>query len=189
MLAVSNGELASLGSYAGRILLGAIFLQAGVQKLRHRVELGGVVANYRILPARWVPPFSLVLPWAELALAIALWFGPAAAGAVCAGVLLIVFCVAVAINLARGRTHIDCGCFQSSLRQTLNPRILMRNATLLMIAASVAVIGNTTATPLLVKVVAGSFGGMCFALYLAMNELLVQGLPVPELPSLKAKMT
>jgi hypothetical protein len=189
MLAVSNGELASLGSYAGRMLLGAIFLQAGVQKLRHRVELGGVVANYRILPERWVAPFSFVLPWAELVLAILLWFGPAAAGGVCASVLLTAFCVGVAINLARGRTHIDCGCFQSSLRQTLSPRILLRNATLLAIAAAVAVIGDTTTTPLLVKVVAGCFGGVCFALYLAMNEVLVQGLPVPELPSFKAKMT
>jgi hypothetical protein len=38
------------------------------------------------------------------------------------------FAAAMAINIWRGRRHIDCGCFQSALKQTLSWTLLARNA-------------------------------------------------------------
>lgn len=186
-------ELAAVGSRAGQLLLGAIFLYAGVQKLRHSGEWRGVVASYRILPEPLVAAFSWLMPWAEVVIAAALCSGHAVStAAVCAGGMLLMVSAAVAINLARGRSYIDCGCFQSSLRQTLNARLLVRNGALWVLAIVIAALGyrgyrgDRGAVDLPVTVVALSFAAVCFVLYMALNELLVQTRPAPALPSLKA---
>jgi len=122
--------LLALSSFAGRVFLSATFIQAGLQKIRHRELLPGVISNYRILPETLVPAASWLLPPLELVVGIAL-LGPSSWSALVAGGLVALFGVALAINLARGRTHIDCGCFQSGLRQELGWELLGRNAILL----------------------------------------------------------
>ena len=47
-----------------------------------------------------------------------------------AAALLLLFAAGMGINLARGRRHIDCGCFQSALKQTLNWKLVIRNIAL-----------------------------------------------------------
>jgi hypothetical protein len=57
-----------------------------------------------------------------------------------AAILLVLFAAAMAINIWRGRPHIDCGCFQSALKQTLSWTLVARNAGLaLLLAVPVAV--------------------------------------------------
>ena len=51
--------------------------------------------------------------------------------------LLTIFSGAIAINLARGRTNIDCGCFGPALRQELSGWLLLRNLFLMILAAVV----------------------------------------------------
>src|SRR6202011_4990388 len=51
--------------------------------------------------------------------------------------LLTIFSGAIAINLARGRTNIDCGCFGPALRQELSGWLLLRNIFLAIVAAAV----------------------------------------------------
>jgi hypothetical protein len=180
-----GGDLVSIGSLAARVLLGAVFFQAGLQKVRHHREWGGVVANYRVLPSWLVPAFSYCLPVGEIALGATLWLGQGAIGGAavaCAGVLLVLFSGAVGVNLIRGRAQIDCGCFQSSMRQSLSGWLLVRNGALVAIAAGVLVAGAMTPA---VPVVATSFGGVLFVLYLAFNEIFVQSrrpLTLPALP-------
>ena len=48
-------------------------------------------------------------------------------GAALAIALLVMFALAMAINLVRGRTEIDCGCFKSGLRQTVSGWLVGRN--------------------------------------------------------------
>jgi hypothetical protein len=110
-----------------RVLVALVFLTAALGKLRHRLEFQGVVANYRLLPEFAVPAFALVLPFLEAIVAAALLFARSSWPAVGAAVLLILFAVAMAINILRGRRHIDCGCFQSALKQTLNWILVARN--------------------------------------------------------------
>lgn len=96
-----------------KMFLALVLVAAAVPKLRHPDEFLGVVANYRILPSALVAPFAALLPWIELACAVAL-FIPATsvlAAGVAAG-LCASFALALAINIARGRTHIDCGCLR-----------------------------------------------------------------------------
>jgi uncharacterized membrane protein YphA (DoxX/SURF4 family) len=183
--------LMSLGALAARVLLGAIFLQAGVQKLRHYEEWEGVVGNYRVLPFRLVPAFSRSVPVIELGLAATLWFGQGpmatagATGSAAAAILLGFFSVAIGINLARGRSHIDCGCFQSALRQQLSLSLLVRNGLLILIALTAFSGAAGRSLPTLTLAMAACLGGVCFVLYLALNELVVRSRPTLTLPSLR----
>lgn len=93
------------------LFLGLVLVTAALPKIRHADEFQGVVANYRLLPTFLVMPFARLLPWIELACAVALlvpvWRETAAW--VAAG-LFMMFSLGLAINVGRGRTHIDCGC-------------------------------------------------------------------------------
>jgi len=124
-----------------RVLIALVFLSAALGKIRHRLAFEGVVANYRLLPEIAVPAFALLLPLVEAAIAGALLFAPPFWPEAGAALLLVVFAAAMAINILRGRRHIDCGCFQSALKQTLNWTLVVRNAglaMLLLVPATVA---------------------------------------------------
>jgi hypothetical protein len=114
-----------------RTLVALVFLSAAVGKMRHWLALQGVIANYRLVPQALVAPIAYLLPPVEAALAIWLlsgWAAPSAAAG--AAGLLCVFAVAMAVNLSRGRRDINCGCFQSALRQTLSWALVWRNVSL-----------------------------------------------------------
>jgi hypothetical protein len=104
--------------------------------MRHWTAFAGVIANYRLLPESLIAPVAYLLPPAEalLALALAADLGSAWASTTAAA-LLLVFAVAMSINLRRGRRSIDCGCFQSALKQTLSWRLVVRNIALAALAA------------------------------------------------------
>jgi uncharacterized membrane protein YphA (DoxX/SURF4 family) len=98
-------------SMLASLFLGLVLVTAALPKIRHADEFQGVVANYRLLPSFLVMPFARLLPWIELTCAVALlvpaWRETAAW--VAAG-LFTMFALGLAINVGRGRTHIDCGC-------------------------------------------------------------------------------
>lgn len=120
-LAVAGGS-ASVG-------VGLVFLTAGIAKLRSHRIFPGVVANYRLLPQALVAPVAACLPYVEFIVGAGLLAGlslmtlPAVA-------LLLVFAAAMAVNIARGRAHIDCGCGRSELRQPLSWTLVVRNVAL-----------------------------------------------------------
>jgi hypothetical protein len=110
-----------------RVLVGLIFVTASFGKFRHPLVFRGVVANYRLLPEAAVTAVALLLPPVEIAVAAALLFAPSSWSSLCAAALLTLFAVAMGINVQRGRRHIDCGCFQGALKQTLNWILVARN--------------------------------------------------------------
>lgn len=121
---------------AAAVGTGGVFALAGVDKLRHRALVAGVIANYRLLPAPLVDPVAGVLPWIECGLGFGLiasgisGFAPLRWLALPAAALLLLFAAAMAINIARGRRHIDCGCGHGALRQQLAPALVVRNVLL-----------------------------------------------------------
>jgi len=122
---------------ATRTLVALVFLAAALGKMRHWLAFQGVLANYRLLPERLIAPVAYLLPPAEAALALWLATGFATASAsLAAASLLLLFAAAMGINLLRGRRSIDCGCFQSTLKQSLSWRLVVRNVAI----ASFAVI-------------------------------------------------
>lgn len=120
-------------------LLALVFLQGAASKLAAPDEFLGVVNNYRILPGVLTSPFARALPFIELAAGSGIVFGATRPyGVGLAVALLAMFCIAMAINLARGRTEIDCGCFKSAFRQTISVWLIARN--LVLAAAALALL-------------------------------------------------
>jgi len=131
LMLTTMGEL-GLGilGRTGAVVAGLVFLQAAIAKLRHRALLEGVIANYRLLPSALTGPAALLLPPVELALGTALLLSAHWLAALGAMALLLVFAAAMAINIRRGRSQIDCGCGRSQLRQPLSWLLVGRNVAL-----------------------------------------------------------
>ena len=66
---------------------------------------------------------------AAVALAVARAWGLAGAAA-----LLALYAAAIAVNLARGRRHLDCGCAGPALRRPISGWLVVRNLVLVAIA-------------------------------------------------------
>lgn len=160
---------------AARVLGTLVFGTAWVGKLRHYDEFVAVVSNYRLLPQRlathaaWLVVALEMLVTVSLASSIDLQIG--AVLAICA---LSTFAAAMMINLARGRSHIDCGCFQGTLRQKLSPAYIARNM-LLAIALTPLLVPNVEATTWLQILNGLATGAVLFVLYLAFDRLLALG--------------
>lgn len=122
---------------AVRIAAALIFFTAAVGKMRNWRTFEGVVANYRLLPGPLARVVAWLLPPTEVSLAVALLCG-VPGSELAAGALLSVFGAAMAINLWRGRTHIDCGCFDATLRQPLRWALVLRNAVLVVMLVAAA---------------------------------------------------
>lgn len=109
-----------------RLYLGGVFVYASVYKIGYAAEFAETVASYQIVPALAVNAVALVLPWLELICGAMLVLGVRVrtVSAILAA-LLVVFCVAVAINLVR-ETPIDCGCFHA-LEERMTWKTLVRD--------------------------------------------------------------
>lgn len=161
-------ELLGAASVAGRICVGLVFVLAAVQKSRHWRIFSGVVANYRLLPNVLVNPVAMLLPPVEMAVGLVLLsaqFRPF--GALAALALLGLFAAAMAINLTRGRSQIDCGCGHSILKQDLRWVLVVRNAGLAALLLPSLVFTGTVSMPMAFSGVAAGAG--FFLLYLLLN--------------------
>ena len=97
-----------------RLVVGAVFVYASLDKIMHPDGFAKAVYNYKILPASLVNITALFLPWLELLTGAALILGTKVKGAsLIISAMLVVFLVAVTATLVRG-ISIDCGCFTSS---------------------------------------------------------------------------
>ncbi len=97
-----------------RVLCGALFLYSGFFKVLDMEGFGRVVDMYAMLPSALVPYVAIVLPSLELILGALLAAGYRIRAASCLSMLLmVVFTVAIMVNIARG-ANFECGCFELS---------------------------------------------------------------------------
>jgi uncharacterized membrane protein YphA (DoxX/SURF4 family) len=109
--------------------LALLFASAGVHKLRNGPRFTAALAEYHLLPTHWTPALARALALLEILLAAALLLPLSRPGAgVLAAALLTLYAGAITINLARGRSYIDCGC--GDRPQLLSPWLLLRNGLL-----------------------------------------------------------
>jgi len=150
--------------------LALIFGASGFLKLRDPELFAASVANYDLLP-RWAEgPFAWTLPIVEIAAAVGVLFpSTRALAATALAPLLAVFSAAIAINLARGRADIDCGCFGPALPQELSGWLVARNLALMIVAAAAAIPASARQIEWLdlVTIVMGT--ATCAVLYLSAN--------------------
>ena len=141
-----------------RLFLALVFIVAGLAKL---ADLAGSRQALRDFgaPAALARPFGVLLPLAELAVAVAL-LPPASAwwGSLGALALLLVFVVGIGYNLARGRTP-DCHCFGQLHSAPAGWPTLIRNLILAALAGLVVGLGPQYPAPN----VLGWFGALALA--------------------------
>jgi putative oxidoreductase len=116
------------------IVLGALFVYAGVQKHFHPREFAEAVLAYQLLPQSLVGLTAAGLPWVEIAAGLFLIFGIKKRS--CLQVLVLLsggFLVVMMVTLARG-LKIDCGCGLFFQRQ-VGPGPLLEDALFLLAAA------------------------------------------------------
>ena len=92
-------------------VLGAIFIAAAWPKIQEPPDFAHMICNYKIIPGSLVNLLGIYLPWLEAITGVALILGVLRRASLLAiGGMLIVFIVALGINLARDHA-VDCGCF------------------------------------------------------------------------------
>jgi Methylamine utilisation protein MauE len=123
-----------------RAALSLLLVAAAIHKVRDLRTFRATLAEYRLLPAPTVNVGAAGIAAAELALAVGLHIAPREA-LVGTAALLVVYAGAIAINLARGRRDLDCGC--GGARRTISGELVARNMTL----AALAVAGLLPPSP------------------------------------------
>ncbi len=97
-----------------RLIMGAIFITAAMDKIFHPVAFAQVIFNYQLLPDFLINVCAIIVPWLEFILGFSLMIGLWLPGAVVlVNVLLLTFLSALVFNLARG-LNIHCGCFSTA---------------------------------------------------------------------------
>jgi uncharacterized membrane protein YphA (DoxX/SURF4 family) len=95
-----------------RVSVGLLLVIGGLGKMASVTRFRDVVSAYDILPSSTVMFVSLCLPVLEFAVGVCLIFRVwTPIGDLAAVGLFLVFSSAIAVNLARGRTQLSCGCF------------------------------------------------------------------------------
>src|SRR5438132_2028604 len=132
--------------FIARLLLAAVFIVAGFAKLADLPGSRQAVRDFGV-PAVLANPSGVLLPLAEIVVAVALipsvsaWWG-----AIGALALLLLFVAGISYNLARGRTP-DCHCFGQIHSSPAGWPTLIRNLLLAAIAGFVVGFGRTNAGP------------------------------------------
>jgi hypothetical protein len=106
-----------------------LFATAGLQKLRSPSIFVATLADYRIVPRAllWVAAGMVIA--LELIVALGLfWDTTRATSALIGAGLLMAYGGSIALNLIRGRRHMDCGC--AAQRRPIGRRMVARNAIL-----------------------------------------------------------
>ena len=165
--------------------LALLLLGAALHKARDFAAFRSAVIGYALAPERVAGAIAALLTGAEAAIAAAL-LAPASIGLrapalVATALLLALYAAAIAVNLARGRRDIDCGCAGPAARQPLSEWLLARNA--LLIAAALLGLGGVSSRPLVWIDALTVSGGvaMLVATWLAAHRLLANAPAIARL--------
>jgi len=134
-------RLPILALIACRVILGGLFLIAGLTKAYDPAGFATEIQNYHLVP--WVGGvlLALFLPWVEIFAAGALFLKRFQRGALLLiSAMLIVYSAALISAMARG-LNIDCGCFGRLISSTGIVWALIRNAGLMIPAGILWIFG------------------------------------------------
>ena len=117
-----------------RIVLGVIFIVAGVSKVGH----ADVIAGFRLLTPEVIAPIAIALPFLEILLGIYLILGLFTRAAAWVAVALLgIFDLAIASAVVRGMS-VSCGCFGPNDATVTTWPEVARDAVFVVLAAIVA---------------------------------------------------
>jgi uncharacterized membrane protein YphA (DoxX/SURF4 family) len=106
-----NGRAGEWFGTVARLVVGGVWLAAGLLKVPDGAESVRAVRAYRLLPEAIVPTVGHGLPALEIVIGLALVVGALTRGAAAiSAILQVAFIIGIASAWARG-LQIDCGCF------------------------------------------------------------------------------
>lgn len=122
--------------FAFRLVVGGVFIWAGLLKIFDPLGFAQGIANYRVFPQGISFFLALVLPWIEVISGIFLILGiyRAASSLLLSG-LLVFFLFLIAVTISRG-LDIDCGCF-GSLSQKVDYKLILADSILLFFSLNI----------------------------------------------------
>ncbi len=132
------------------IVLGAVFLAAGIMKLLHGAEFPGTLTNYRFLPEDFAGFVGLAVPGAEIALG--LWLASGVLRRFAAGAsltVIIVFAGANVYSLVEGAQG-GCGCLGDAV-PLAHWQALILNGVMLGMALPLSIFRTKDSTGLIVS--------------------------------------
>lgn len=134
---MSTAAALTLDPALALVLRGGLALvlgSAALHKLRDLRTFHAVVEAYRLAPPAASGAVAAAVVSGEVVACVALLApgpgGASAAGPLLASALFALYSLAIGVNLARGRRHLDCGCGGPATRQPIRPWLLARNAAL-----------------------------------------------------------
>ena len=161
------------------ICFALLFLLAAVHKLTALEKFRATLTAYEILPGEFIAPASILVPSIEALLGVPWLLAVQPVFVAFASVIILIgYTSAIAINLLRGRVHIDCGCSMTSSAgrdQQLSWSLVARNLILVMAALTATIPASERAIGFVdyVTLVAGLLAAVL--LYGAANQLLNNG--------------
>jgi uncharacterized membrane protein len=158
------------------LTIAVILASAATHKLRAPSKFADQVEDYQLLPKALVKPLSRLIPVFELAIALGLLIPASrAVAAPAAAALLLGYAAAIAINLWRGRSDIDCGCSGPDQAQPLRPVLLARNGTLAALAVVASLTGHARDMGAFDAFVVIAAAAVALLIYSAAEGLLANG--------------
>lgn len=112
-----------------RLCLGLLFATAASHKLRDPHAFRDTLERYELFPAAFVGPVGVALMGGELVIAFTVLFLRIAC--IAGAAVLALYTIAIALNLARGRTDLGCGCMGPAASAPISGWLVMRNVVLL----------------------------------------------------------
>ena len=119
-----------------RACFALLFAAAALHKLRDLSAFRDTVARYELLPSRLARPAAALVVAAELTVAATITLVPWTS--LVAAAMLALYALAIAINLARGRSDLDCGCMGPAAHTPISNRLVVRNTVLVALALALS---------------------------------------------------
>jgi putative oxidoreductase len=129
---INNSKL----QFLFRLILGGVFIWAGVVKIAAPLDFAQDIANYQIFPDSLSFFLALILPYVEVLCGILIVAGiiPRAGAFVLSG-LLVGFLLLIVITMIRG-IDVECGCF-GSLGRKVDYKLLLTDLGLLFLGLNI----------------------------------------------------
>jgi len=131
--------LLDLPLVAVSLLMAAVFAEALHHKLDSMMRFTATFAAWRIVPESFAPFIARIVIGLEAITVLYCLFMPRA-GLLIAAALLALYAIGMALNRARGRSFIDCGCGDEPV--PLSVALIVRNAILALLAAAALLSGD-----------------------------------------------
>lgn len=97
-----------------RIILGALFIYASIDKIIQPLAFAQVIHYYRLTPPDLINFLAVIFPWMELLAGLLLIVGyRVKSSSLVINILLVFFTIVLTITAIRG-INVACGCFSTS---------------------------------------------------------------------------